>query len=140
MGASLQFVLDPWVELGGGVGHRVEDNFEPSGEPALSRCTTTVTYGGFVNARPYFEDWLVGVGYHRTYWENFAYDAFGEPENDTHQQMFGAVQYLLWDKLYIKYVLGYAIGHKELRNDTDRSDTGFENKVMSHRLRLMLLY
>ncbi len=139
VGAELQFVLSPWVELGGGVGHRVEDDFEPDGAPRPGTSTTTLTYGGFLNARPYFEDWLVGVGYHRTYWENFNFDARGNPENQTHQQMFAAVQYLLWDELYIKYVLGYAKADVELRAD-NVADSAFANEALSHRLRLMVLY
>ena len=54
--------------------------------------------------------------------------------------MFGALQYVLWDKLYLKYVLAYAKGHIEDRNDSNADDTGFENKALSHRLRLMVLF
>jgi hypothetical protein len=140
LGAVLQFVLAPWVELGGGAGHRVEDAFEQDGAVRPGGSHTTYTYGGFVNARPYFEDWLVGLGYHHTEFENFNFDAFGYPENSTHKQMFGAVQYLLWDKLYIKYVLSYSNGHIEERNDTTLDDTGFTNESLSHRVRLMLNY
>ena len=140
LAGELQFVLTPWVEFGGGVGRRVEDAFEQDGAVRAAASHTTVTAGGFLNVRPYFENWLVGVGYHHTAWENFNFDAFFEPENQTHEQMFGAVQYLLWDRLYIKYVLSYANAHIELRNDTDVNDTGFVNEMLSHRLRLMLVF
>ncbi len=140
VGGELQFVLDPWVELGGGVAQRVQDNFASDGAVNLKGSTTTWTYGGFLNVRPYFEGWLVGLGYHHTDWENLNYDAFGEPENQQHDQMFAALQYILWEKLIIKYVFGYAKAHVETRNDNDKSDTGFENESLSHRLRFMILY
>ena len=107
---------------------------------ALSPLSTTTTYGGFLNVRPYFEDFLVGFGYHHTYFENFNIDEFDEPEHTTHQQMFGAVQYLLWDRFYIKYVFSYAKADIEERNDQDPNDDGFTNESLSHRLRLMVLY
>jgi hypothetical protein len=140
VGGSLQFVVNPWVEFGASVGHRVEDAYEQDGAVRPGASHTTVSYGGFVNVRPYFEDWTVGLGYHHTDWENFDFDAFGKPETSTHDQMFGAVQYMLFDKLYIKYVLSYANGHIEERNDSDPDDNGFENTSLSHRLRLMVLY
>ena len=139
-GGELQFVLDPWIEFGGGYAKRLEDAFENDGAVRPAGSTNTRTYGGFLNVRPYFEDWLVGVGYHHTDWENYNFDDFGERENSTHDQMFGALQYVLWDKLYLKYVLAYAKGHIEDRNDSNADDTGFENKALSHRLRLMVLF
>jgi hypothetical protein len=139
-GASLQFVLDPWVEGGGGFARRVTDSFDDRGAPVGARSHTTRTFGGFVNVRPYFENWLVGFGYNTTDFENFNRDAFGDPEETTHQQMFAAVQYLLWDRFYIKYVLAYAKADIEERNDTARELGGFVNESISHRLRFMLLY
>lgn len=140
MSSSLHFVFDPWVEFGGGIGHRLEDSFDQDGGFRAGASTTTTTAGGFVNVRPYFEDWMIGLGYHHTYQENFNFDAFGFPENSTHDQMYGALQYLLWDRLYIKYVLAYSNGHIEDRNDSDRDDDGFNNQSISHRLRLMMLF
>jgi len=90
--------------------------------------------------RPYFEGWLVGFGYNHTYYENFNIDPFGDPESTTHQQMFGAVQYLLWDRLYIKYVFAYAKADIEERNNVARELGGFTNESLSHRLRFMMLY
>lgn len=140
LGGSLQFVFDPWVEFGGNIAHRIEDAFEADGAARPGASSNTTTAGGYLNVRPYFKQWMVGLGYNYTYWENFQYDAFYERENSSHKQMFGAVQYMLWDKLYIKYVLAYANGHIENRNDSDINDTGFNNESLSHRLRLMMLY
>lgn len=138
LGSSLQFVFDPWIEFGGGIAQRTQDAFEQDGAIRTGETHTTTTYGGFLNARPYFEDWLVGVGYHNTAFENFEFDAYGVPYNSDHVQTFGALQYVAWKKLYIKYVLSYSKGHIEERNDGDAQDTGFYNESLSHRLRFML--
>ena len=140
IGGSLQAVLDPWVELGGGYARRVQDAFDQDGGVRAAATHTTKTYGGFLNARPYVENVLVGIGYHHTNFENFNIDSFDEPEHTTHQQMFAAVQYLLWDRFYIKYVFSYAKAEIEERNDSDPTDDGFVNESLGHRLRFMLLY
>jgi hypothetical protein len=140
VGGSLQFIYTPWVELGGNVAHRVNDAFDQYGAVRPAGSDTITTWGGFANARPYLENWLVGIGYNRTSYRNFNIDAFDNPERTTHQQMFGAVQYVLWERLYIKYVLAYSRAHIKERDDTDPTDTGFVNESLGHRLRLMLLY
>jgi hypothetical protein len=139
-GFSLQGVFDPWVEAGLNFAERIQDSFDENGSPRATGSHTTTTYGGFLNVRPYFEDWLVGVGYNHTYFENFNFDTYGEPEHTDHTQMFGALQYLLWDRLYIKYVFSYAKAEIEEVNNQDPTDEGFTNESLSHRLRLMLLY
>jgi hypothetical protein len=140
LGGELQFVLPPWVEFGGGVARRTEDAFEQDGAARPGASHTTTTFGGFANVKPPIENLMVGVGYHNTHFQNFNIDAFGDPEKTTHQQMFGAVQYLLWDKLYVKYVLAYSRAQIEERNDSDPTDHGFTNQSIGHRVRLMLLY
>lgn len=140
LAASLQFVLEPWVEFGFNAAHRVEDAFERDGAARPGASHTTRSFGGFVNVQPFYKDWLVGAGYTYTDWENFDFDAFGKPETTDHNQMFLAAQYMMWDKLYIKYVVAYSSGHMEYRNDSDIDDVGFDNKSTSHRLRLMMFY
>jgi len=138
LGGELQFVLNPWVEFGGGYGRRVLDTFDENDAPTAAACHTTYTYGGFLNVRPYLEDAMIGFGYHYTDWEDFNFDAFGRPETRNHTQMFGAAQYTLWDTLYIKYVLAYSQAHIYNQNNSDPTDTGFDNKSFSHRVRLMM--
>ncbi len=136
---SVNFVFDPWIEFGGGVAHRLVDVMNVSGGPDVIPSSDTTTFGGFLNVRPYFEDWLVGLGYHNTYWENFNYNSFGEAENQTHEQMFGAVQYQLWDRFFFKYVLSYSRVHIENRSEV-LADEGYVNQQISHRMRFMMLF
>jgi len=140
--ATANFVLDPWVELGGGAAYRWLDAFNTEGAAIAANSSNTLTWGGFANFRPYFKNWMVGVGYHRTYWENFNFEPGPppRPENQTHEQMFAAVQYQLWDVFFIKYVAAYSRVHIESRNDADPADFGFTDQQISHRLRFMLLF
>ncbi len=57
LGASLQFILKPWVEFGGNIARRTQDAFEADGGIRQGETHTTRTVGGFINVRPYFEDW-----------------------------------------------------------------------------------
>jgi hypothetical protein len=144
---SVNLVFDPWVELGGGVAHRMIDGFSEEGEADPFTSSDTTTWGGFVNVRPYFKNWTVGLGYHNTDWKNFNVEAGpppngagdGRPENQNHVQMFGAVQYQLWDVFFIKYVLAYSQVHIEKRQD-NFPDLGYTDQQISHRLRFMLLF
>lgn len=138
-GGSVNFVYDPWIELGAGVAHRVIDVTNDKGGPDIFASSDTTTWGGFLNVRPYFENWMVGIGYHNTYWENFNYDPFGEAENQVHQQMFGAVQYQLWDRFFFKYVLSYSSAKIERRSEVP-TDDGYTNQQIGHRMRFMMLF
>jgi hypothetical protein len=137
---ELQFVFNPWVEFGGGYGHRVVDTFDENNSPTAAASHTTDTYGGFLNVRPYLQDTMIGVGYHYTTWEDFNFDAFGRPESRNHTQMFAAAQYTLWHTLYIKYVIAYSKAHIYNQNNSNPNDTGFDNQSISHRVRLMMLF
>jgi len=138
---SVNLVIDPWVELGGGVAHRITDAYDTDGAVDNFGSSDTTTYGGFINARPYFKNWMVGFGYHSTDWHNFNVQAgaTGQPDRQTHIQTFGALQYQLWDVFFIKYVLAYSEVQNRPRSD-GVNDTGFTDKQISHRLRFMLLF
>lgn len=140
-GGQVNFVYNPWIEAGFGAAHRIVDRTDQVGAIDVSGTNNTTTWGGFLNVRPYFENWMVGLGYHNTYWENFDYDVFGYAVNQTHQQMFGAVQYQLWDRFFFKYVLAYSTVNIATRNDqTPVPENGYENQQISHRMRFMMLF
>ncbi len=141
---SVHLVFDPWVELGGGVAHRLIDAYNNEGAAIATNSTNTTTFGGFLNVRPYFKNTMIGIGYHNTQWSNYNFEPPvgadpARPENQTHEQMFVAAQYQLWDVFFIKYVLAYSSVHIESRNDSNPADFGFTDKQISHRLRFMLL-
>ncbi|HYP87824.1 MAG TPA: hypothetical protein VEQ59_06715 [Polyangiaceae bacterium] len=137
-GTALQFVLDPYVEFGGNVAQGVIDVTNTSGVYDPAGSTTTWSYGGFANGR-IMKDLLLGVGINFTRWEDLKKNIdTGKTDNKKHTQMFGALQYRLWERFYIKGVVAYSeAGFNPL---ADTLPNVFANKMISTRLRLMLLF
>lgn len=138
LGGMAFFVLDPWIELGVGWAERVRDAYDEDGGINQAATDTTTTYGGYITGRP-FGDLLIGLGYHHTYWENYNQDpmAGSQPEHSTHVQMYGAIQYVLMDSLYIKYVLSQAEADFYLRATPPIE---FTNESLNHRLRVQTFF
>ncbi|HKU43777.1 MAG TPA: hypothetical protein VJR89_36710 [Polyangiales bacterium] len=136
VGAGLQFVFDPFVELGVNGGYALVDRTAPDGSMDEKGSFTTYSIGGFANAR-IVEDFLIGVGANYTYLHDLHYDeAMMRNGEFTHTQAFVALQYVLWGQLYLKVVGAYALG--------DFSPTfgepQFQNKMLSGRLRVQYLF
>ncbi len=96
------------------------------------------TYGGFVNGRPLARSvpgLMLGLGAHMTFNRDKNFDPTVNRDDDAdHLQMFGAVQYLLFDQLYIKGVVAYALAHT---NPTPLSSPSvYKSEVVNGRLRL----
>jgi hypothetical protein len=137
-GGALQFVLAPYVEFGGSVAHGLVDEINREAVLDLGRSTTTTSYGGFANGR-IIGDLLVGGGATYTYETNLNQNAV-TLENDfyTHLQVYGALQYALWQQLYIKAVVAYSeAGFNPMSN---QNPVPFTNTMLSGRLRLMVLF
>jgi hypothetical protein len=135
--AALQFVLDPYIELGGNFSYELVDHYSPqnAADPAADRgafdglgSVTTAAYGGFANAR-IVDDLLVGAGMNWVTEEDQVQGKF------TTQQGFGAIQYLVGGQLFIKLVGGYAKAHL-----APGGKPAWDNTMLSGRLRLMYLF
>ncbi|HYQ18192.1 MAG TPA: hypothetical protein VEQ58_20600 [Polyangiaceae bacterium] len=137
-GAAVQFVLDPYVEFGGNIARGLVDFTNTMGGLDLGASTTTTSYGAFANGR-IIKDLLLGVGLNYTYLEDLKQNpSTGKVDNKKHTQMFGALQYRLWERLYIKGVVAYSeAGFNPL---ADQIPKVFANKMISTRLRLQLLF
>jgi hypothetical protein len=134
---AIQFVLDPYFELGGNYSTELVDHYstQNAADPSADRgsfdglgSVTTTAYGGFANARV-IEDLLVGVGMNWVTEEDQVQGSFKT------QQGFGAIQYLVGGQLYIKLVGGYAKA-----NLHPGGKPAWENTMLSGRLRLMYLF
>jgi len=135
-GASIQFVLDPYVEFGASGAYGLVDTTKPDGTIDAEGSTTTVSVGGFANGRP-IEDLIVGVGLNMTRVEDLHYDPSLDDVQHFHQlQAFGAVQYLLLKQLFVKAVFAYA------KSDSypTFNEPVYSNTMMSGRLRLLYLF
>ncbi len=142
-GFAAQFVLAPWVEAGGSFARGFQDVLDQYGNVNLAGSNTVQTFGGFLNVSPAYEPLVIGFGAFQNNYENFRIDANTGPHNgkvDTNDQlqMFGAVQYTLWDQLYLKFVVARAKNHVEAFKVGGSSV--YTNESLSGRLRAMLLF
>lgn len=137
-GAGLQFLLDPHVELGLNAARRLVDATNSQGVPDLGRSTDTTSLGAFANGRV-VRDLVVGLGVNHTTAKNLkVHPISGERDTNIHLQAFGAVQYALWQQLYLKLVLAYAkVTFKPL---SDNEPQIFSNEMTSARLRVEYLF
>lgn len=141
VGGSVQVVLQPWLEFGGGIAQRVTDRYEADGGYNNAGSATTITYGGFLNGRV-IDNLVLGVGYHRTSAENLNVDpaSGGLPDRNYSTLMFGAIQYTLWDTLLMKYVYSPSAGDFKPRRDTGSISQEYTTTAQSHRLRFALSF
>jgi hypothetical protein len=140
-GVAVQGVFDPYVEGGVAFAKGFEDNVDQLTNQRNDASSNTVTgISGFLNARVY-GPLIVGGGALYSHWVNLTKDERpgsphrGEFDFDRQLQTFGAVQYSAWDTFFVKFVGAYAHWRHQ-----DRSSTPFANRMMSGRLRLMILF
>lgn len=135
-GLAAQVVLAPYVEFGGTFSRGFNDVVDYLGNVDLAGSTTSQTVGGFLNASPGHEPLLLGVGAFWNSTEDLRYNpATKNVDTNKQQIMFGAVQYTLWNQLYLKFVLSHAV------NDVEHFNKGtYTNSSTSGRLRMEFLY
>lgn len=134
-GGAVQLVLPP-VELGVNAAYGLVDRYAQDGTYDAKGSNTTYSVGGFANLRV-VGDLLVGAGVNHTYLEDLHLDPMlGRVQMFKHLQTFGAAQYVLAQRLYLKAVVAYA-----------RADLApnfgapvFSNDMWSGRVRLMYTF
>jgi hypothetical protein len=140
MGGSLQFIFAPYVEGGINAAIGYTDVWNNKGLPEPRMSTTTWSTGGFVNGK-IIRSWIVGAGVNYTHITDLDENdvdgspRFGFTNYSTHMQTFGALQYMVWDRLSFKLVVSYAKFHfEDNRQDPPHP---FDNTAWSSRLRMM---
>jgi hypothetical protein len=139
-GLAAQFVFAPWVEFGGSFARGFQDVLDKDGQADLNNSNTVQTFGGFINVSPAYEPVVLGFGAFQNHREDFRIDARvgahqGKVDTNDQTQIFGAVQYTLWEQLYFKFVLAHAQNHV-----ADFGAGTYTNKSMSGRFRVMFLF
>ena len=139
-GFAAQFILDPYVELGGSFARGFQDVVDKDGQADLAASNTAQTVGGFLNASPGYEPLVVGFGAYLNHWEDLRVDASVGPHQgkvDTNDQwlIFGAVQYTFWKQLNLKFVFSHASNKVE-----DYNAGIYINNALSGRLRAEILF
>jgi hypothetical protein len=129
-------VVDPWFEAGVNAAYGLVDNVSSSGQVSQTGSFHNYSYGAFANARV-VGDFILGAGYNYTWLEDIHNDpAEGRPERFSHLQTFGAAQYIVAKKLFIKLVGAYALGQFAPTFNAPLSN----NNMFSLRLRLQFLF
>lgn len=136
VGAAVQGVFEPWLEAGinGAIG--LVDVIDSNEILLLPDSHTTYSYGGFVNVRV-IDRLIVGGGANLTWLENLQEDANGNVGEFDHLQTFGAVQYALFNQLYLKFVGAYARGRFA---PTFTQTPPWESTLLSARFRASLYF
>ena len=135
-GAALQFIVAPWFEFGINGAKGFQNETDPQGHQSPTDSFWTYSVGAFANVR-IVENVLVGGGINYTYLRDRQWDPTLNRDEDFDQwQLFGAAQYLLWKRIYIKGVFGYALAdfNPNMMNPT------FTNVMVSGRVRLEYLF
>ncbi|MEO7035284.1 MAG: hypothetical protein ABI548_15285 [Polyangiaceae bacterium] len=136
--AALQFVFDPYVEFGFNAALELTDHYSPTNpDPSATMgaydgigSPTDIAAGGFCNVRV-VGDLLLGAGLNYVHEKNQVQDVV------TNTQGFGALQYIINKKLFIKVVGGYA---KANFTAGSGSPAPFDNVMLSGRARVMYLF
>ena len=139
LGAAVQLVLDPRFEAGINAARAIVDLKNAQGVIDPAKSTTTYSVGAFANAR-IIGPLLVGGGVNYTKETDTKSNVdTGEHDLRTQLQTFGALQYVLWQRFYIKAVVSYADARfAPLASPPPIAD--YHNKLLSGRVRFMYLF
>jgi hypothetical protein len=130
IGGSIQGVFYPYLEGGVNAAYGQQRTIT-TGNPDGANSFDTYSLGVFANAK-IIDTLMVGGGLNYTYLANEQYDGHLQRDVNFDQwQIFGAIQYVLWKRLLIKNVVGYA-----LANFNPTQVPTFQNIMVSERLRL----
>jgi hypothetical protein len=134
-GGAVQFVFTPWLEGGVHFAQGYEDLVTIQGIKDLLGSNTVTGYGGFLNGRP-IDSLLIGVGALNSHWENLSTNTepgahYGDPDTNDQLQTYVAVQYDLYDQLYLKLV-----GSHAKFDFYEASSTPFTNEMWGLRMRM----
>jgi hypothetical protein len=141
VGGAVQFVLQPHVELGLNAAQGTVVSVLSSGQANPQGSYTRTSYGGFANFSNGSDrhPLILGIGSMFTRIVD-QYDPASPSVVDNYWllQSFAAIQYVVFQQLYIKLVGSYSRAHF-LQADTNPA-TSYDNEMYSVRLRFSFYY
>jgi hypothetical protein len=139
IGAAVQFVFDPHVELGFNAAQGTVVAINGMGQADTQGSYTRTSFGGFANVSNGSprHPLLFGVGglFTRKVDQN---NLFGEQDNYWLWQSFAAVQYVAFNQFYIKLVGGYSRSH--FLSASANPPLVFDDEMYSLRLRFSFYF
>jgi hypothetical protein len=135
-GGAVQFIFDPRVEFGANGAYGNTDIIDQMGNKSLTGSVDMWSVGGFANVR-IIDPLIFGVGANFSRLDDTQVNERGEHGEFSHFQSFAALQALVLDQLFVKFVFGYA--RADFAPATSTADPWHDTSV-SGRLRLMYLY
>jgi hypothetical protein len=135
-------VVDPYAEFGFNYAYgKTSAISQVDGNPNPQGSFATYSLGGFANARV-TDGLLVGGGLDYTYLVDESFDktpGFRRNDDYDHWQAFGAIQYHLFKKVFIKAVGGYALANFNPNTIQGNSYVHY-NDMVSGRVRVLYLF
>ena len=141
VGGGVQFVFLPHLEFGIHAAQGTVWNIKSDGNLDPKGSLTRTSVGGFANVSngSAKHPFLMGVGaIYNTYEDQNAPFSNGVVDKYWQLQTFAAIQYVVFQQLYIKLVGGYARGH--WLNSDDDPPIEYEDEMYSLRVRLSLYF
>jgi len=141
VGGAIQFVLQPHVEFGLNAAQGTVVNISNLGKESLTGTYTRTSYGGFANFSNGSDKHplLFGIGALFTeYQDQQALVIPGVTDHWWLWQSYAAVQYVVFQQLYIKLVGGYSRGHWFLASTNPATE--FDDEMYSVRLRFSFYF
>jgi hypothetical protein len=141
VGGAVQFVFEPHIEFGLNAAQGTVVAVDKQGQPIAAGSLTRTSFGGFVNVSNGSERYplLFGLGglFTRAVDQNNIANA-NVVDNYWLWQSFAAVQYIVFQQLYIKLVGSYSRGHW-LQASTNPA-TSYDDDQYSVRLRFSFYF
>ncbi len=132
LGGTAQFIIDPYIEFGGNFAHGQQDQWKANDSLDEQHSFTTYSGGGFANLH-LIDNLIAGGGINYTYKRTCIKMLTASPTEFSQTQYFTALQYGLWQQLFLKMVLGYADAH--FINNSSVPAPPFHRHMYSARLR-----
>jgi hypothetical protein len=141
VGGAVQFVFEPHIEFGLNAAQGTVWSIDKDGNFAPKGSFTRTSYGGFANVSngSFKHPLMFGVGAMLSEKED-QNNALGDAIVDKYWllQSFAAVQYVVFQQLYIKLVGGYSRGHWQVAGN--KPTVVFDDEMYSVRLRFAFYF
>jgi hypothetical protein len=141
VGGAIQFVFDPHVEFGLNAAQGKVVSIDSLGHESLTGSFTRTSYGGFANFSNGSDKHPLLFGIGGLYTKNVDQQAVAIPgvvDQWWLWQSYAAIQYVVFQQLYIKVVGGYSRGHWFVASTNPA--TQFDDEMYSIRVRFSFYF